>query len=254
MILRKITLAAFISALLFSCELLDESGGGGEGCEFDYIARLLFDLDGDGRCYFCCAGQDCDEESPAHWHDCGVCVDEDGDGYGVDGSLCDLPEDDCEDADVAFSPEAEEICDNCLNEDCDAFIDEGCGTIMTEADGNAVPGLNSKVSGIIDPFGDQDDYYVYLCAGQRVGFDVDANEYGSDLESWVRLYSPSGVELYVETFGTDPDTGLIGYDSYVSHLVTEEGTYRFRIEDFEGWACGSNWYCPYDLLIRQEPP
>ncbi len=60
---------------------------------------------------------DCAPSDPLHWADCGLCVDGDGDGYGVD---CDLGSD-CDDADKTISPEGTEVADDGVDQDCDGF-------------------------------------------------------------------------------------------------------------------------------------
>ena len=56
----------------------------------------LGDGDGDGVD----GALDCDDADPAHWRDCGACVDLDGDDYGLD---CDLGPD-CDDGDAGINP------------------------------------------------------------------------------------------------------------------------------------------------------
>ena len=56
-----------------------------------------------------------------------MCVDKDGDGYGV-GDACKLT--DCNDTDSSVNPLAAEICDG-IDNDCDGYIDEELGTVPT---------------------------------------------------------------------------------------------------------------------------
>ena len=58
---------------------------------------------------------DCDDNDDAHWFDCGLCVDADGDDYG---ELCDLG-DDCDDADDTVFPGAEDAFGDDVDSDCD---------------------------------------------------------------------------------------------------------------------------------------
>ena len=60
---------------------------------------------------------DCDVYDPAHWSDCGLCVDGDGDGFG---SACDLG-DDCDDLDAAVNPLGVDLGINGADEDCDGL-------------------------------------------------------------------------------------------------------------------------------------
>ncbi len=53
---------------------------------------------------------------------CVACYDRDGDGYGIGTECLDF---DCNDADAAINPGAEEVCDD-VDNDCDGLNDEGC--------------------------------------------------------------------------------------------------------------------------------
>jgi len=97
-----------------------------------------YDADGDGlnSC------EDCDDNDASiqiySWY-----LDSDGDGFG-DGTptlQCEPPgpdytlvDGDCDDADAAISPDAEEICDNGIDDNCNGLIDDS-GTAMS-FDGN----------------------------------------------------------------------------------------------------------------------
>jgi len=69
------------------------------------------DADGDGQPELL----DCDDSQAAHWTDCGLCVDADGDGYGSD---CDLGLD-CDDADANTYPDHGEMDGDGVDSDCD---------------------------------------------------------------------------------------------------------------------------------------
>lgn len=71
------------------------------------------DNDGDGYPN----GIDCNDNDVAHWSDCGLCVDLDGDGYG---QACDLGMD-CDDADVNINPDAPDLLTDGLDQNCDSI-------------------------------------------------------------------------------------------------------------------------------------
>jgi hypothetical protein len=57
-----------------------------------------------------------------------VCIDEDQDAW------CQVA--DCDDLNADVNPDAEELCDDGLDNDCDGQTDEGCNTNCTDADGD----------------------------------------------------------------------------------------------------------------------
>ncbi len=97
-------------------ECVDNDGDGyGKGCEQgsdcdDANAdcnTTCTDADGDGRC----PPADCDDESEAHWDDCEICVDDDGDGYGENCN----PGIDCDPDNRAHWSD----CEQCIDDDGD---------------------------------------------------------------------------------------------------------------------------------------
>ncbi|MBX2800223.1 MAG: thrombospondin type 3 repeat-containing protein [Myxococcales bacterium] len=93
------------------------------------------DTDSDGVVEFL----DCDEGDPAHWFDCGVCADGDGDGYGQD---CDWGAD-CSDADVTVHPGASDAVGDLLDDDCSGI--DGPGVFDDLDAGSAGAGIPSLV-------------------------------------------------------------------------------------------------------------
>ena len=81
-------------------------------------------------------------------------VDEDGDGFAV--------EDDCDDADAAINPDAEEVCDE-VDNNCDGAVDEGVTTTFyADGDGDGFGGETSAdacaaPTGYVTEAGDCDD-------------------------------------------------------------------------------------------------
>jgi len=146
-----------------------------------------FDLDGDGYA----GAADCDDSDPDINpaadeacddvdNDCDYDIDEgvtttswadlDFDGYGdPDNSFefCDLPsgnvdnEDDCDDTNGEVNPDAEEICDDGLDNDCDGFPATDCGleTDISLADADVLligEGDNDQAGHDLDAAGDVD--------------------------------------------------------------------------------------------------
>ena len=100
-------------------------------------------------------------------------LDDDGDGYGVDGdttAACERPSGyadvagDCDDTDASSSP-GEGVCDF-VDNDCDGDIDEG-----------AVDGLTFYVDGDGDGFGNPDDATTTCDGTEPTGYIADGSDY-----------------------------------------------------------------------------
>ncbi len=106
--------------------------------------------------------------------ECPDCVDADGDGFF--DAAC--GGEDCDDADAAVSPQAEEVCDNGRDDDCDGATDgddADCG--CADADGD---GFADAACGGADC--DDSDASVYPGAEEVCGDGVDQDCDGQDLE------------------------------------------------------------------------
>ncbi|MDY6940080.1 MAG: pre-peptidase C-terminal domain-containing protein [Cyanobacteriota bacterium] len=107
---------------------------------------------------------------------------------------------------------------------------------------------------------DVDFYAVQVNAGDQLTIDIDGNEFGSSLDSVVRLFDSSGVEI---TFSDDrPAPGETGsFDSYLDFTATTTDTYYVGVSSFsnfgydpfiEGSGTGGSTG-EYDIEITVEP-
>jgi hypothetical protein len=103
------------------------------------------------------------------------------------------------------------------------------------------------VAGTINPAGESDYYCVAVTGGHTIAFDIEANELGSPMRSYLYLYNPAGNNLTSAGFwGTDPETGWYG-DSYLTYSFPVTGTYYIRVVDDWGQGGPGYWY-----LLRME--
>ena len=105
------------------------------------------DVDGDNYCAE--LGFDCDDTNPEIYPDapeecdgidnncneiidggCAGCTDSDNDSYAVEGDLC--GEIDCNDIDESINPDAQEICNDGIDNNCDNYTDAADETCPTD--------------------------------------------------------------------------------------------------------------------------
>ncbi len=164
------------------------------------------------------------------------CHDDDANGL----SNCD---NDCDDGDALVFPGQTEVCDGADN-DCDDSVDEGCpDPVVSEVEPNSLFSqcrtfpVPFSTRGTIRPSGDEDMYCFFAPAGARLGFDIDAKELGSPVNSRLRLYaSPQDYFIFYiaqNEDGADPDTGYsaLDSDSYLEHTFARPGIYGILVED-----------------------
>ena len=110
-----------------------------------------------------------------------------------------------------------------------AIVEQEPNNTVATADSAA---LGDQATGVVDPAGDLDTWFLDLTAGQFVSIDVDANELGSPLDPVIVLIAPDSVTLLA--FNDDFD----GLDSRISYRVATDGRYYVAIRAF-GNAGGS---------------
>jgi sugar lactone lactonase YvrE len=86
--------------------------------------------------------------------------------------------------------------------------------------------LGDQASGVLNPSGDVDTWYVDLVAGQFFGVDVDAFEFGSPLDATLTLLAPDGTTVLA--FNDDFDD----FDSRISFLIPTSGRYYVVVRGF----------------------
>jgi len=86
--------------------------------------------------------------------------------------------------------------------------------------------VGDQATGIVNPAGDVDTWFVDLAAGEFVSVDVDAAEVGSPLDAVLALFAPDGRTLLA--FNDDFD----GFDSRISYRVPTSGRYYVTIRAF----------------------
>ncbi len=98
------------------------------------------------------------------------------------------------------------------------------GTVAT-ADSVA---LGDQATGVVNPAGDVDTWFIDLIAGQFFSLDVDAADAGSPLDATLALLAPDGTTLLA--FNDDFD----GFDSRISYVIPASGRYYVVIRAFGG--------------------
>jgi len=86
--------------------------------------------------------------------------------------------------------------------------------------------LGDRATGVVNPAGDVDTWFVDLTAGQFLSVDVDAAQVGSPLDATLELIAPDGTTSLA--FNDDFD----GFDSRISYRVPQSGRYYVVIRAF----------------------
>ncbi len=108
---------------------------------------------------------------------------------------------------------------------------------------------------------DVDIYAVQGQAGMLLRLDVDAEEFGIELDSVLRVFDSVGTEVARNDDATDPQSGYAGTDSYVTYVLPATGTYYVGVSSYpdftydptvagsgEGYSVG-----PYALGVEALP-
>ena len=174
---------------------------------YEFILYDCADADEDGYMDESCGGPDCDDGDPFvnpgeeeicdsevdedcddlidfdDEEDCFLpeCDDEDGDGY--EDEVCGGH--DCDDKDEYVFPEAEEICDDGIDNDCDGKTDEDClphWCLDVDKDGFYASDIDIGDCGPEPADCDDEDPLIYPSAEEICGDDIDQDCDGKDLK------------------------------------------------------------------------
>ena len=95
---------------------------------------------------------------------------------------------------------------------------------------------------------DTNYYCFHASAGQFLGFDIDAYEWGSPVDTILNLYDTDGTTLLNRNDdGTDPETSWDRLDSYFPAYFPAGGNFYLSVQG-SGW--GREAYHPYELQVR----
>jgi len=189
------------------CDGVDNDGDGD-------VDEGLTDTDGDGTCDALdveeCDGVDNDGDG-----DIDEGFDEDGDGYTSCG-------DDCDDTDSTVNPDAEEVCDDSVDNDCDGDTDEDCEVCVAYDLGTAA------------------DYNVFVFGDYSDGLDV-------------RGMVAAGGTVTMDNFAVGPDAS--GGDVLVAdELVLSNGTvYGNAVYDSSASVSSTVTYASGGSLVNDTP-
>lgn len=166
-------------------------------------------------------------------------ADDDGDGWGdADVLGCAQPsgavtrDGDCDDGDPSVNPDAEDICDNGIDDDCDEAIDEGL-TVYADVDGDGYGDAERTAGSCVAPSGyvqdatdcDDADADVHPGAAEACD-DVDANCDGLT-GTLVFVHSDASEEDWTE------DAGEASAGSPFAVTLDRDGELQ---------VCGGPWY------------
>ena len=87
----------------------------------------------------------------------------------------------------------------------------------------------------IAPTSDVDFIEFYLSAGDTVNIDIDADLFGSSLDSILRLFNSSGTQLAVSDDNTAPGESF-SLDSYLSYTAGVSGTYYVGVSSYNNFG------------------
>lgn len=111
------------------------------------------------------------------------------------------------------------------NETLDTGTDgDNAGGISAVISGSGSIGDNPTKTGFDAPL-DVDLVEVSLATGDVVSIDVDAAENGSTLDSYLRVFDITGVELFSNYQGMSPDDETATTDSYLQFIAPVSGIY-----------------------------
>ena len=113
----------------------------------------------------------------------------------------------------------------CANNDLNTTISEAIATELDEL------GESASFNDALDAGDDVDIYQVQIDAGESITIDLDAAEFGSDIDSSLRLFDVSG-NLLTENVHTGAPEEERGFDSYLTYTARTTADYYIGVSSF----------------------
>ncbi|MBX2798264.1 MAG: putative metal-binding motif-containing protein [Myxococcales bacterium] len=219
------------------------------------------DADGDG---FYAGAQDCDDDSPNHWLDCGDCIDLDGDDYGEG---CDLGAD-CDDNNIDVNPEAVDVEGDKIDSNCNGL--DGAGFTDDFETGELDPSKWTLLQGTYDDTqSNNDDYSLRMsttAVSESIRFNTttcDTLEYeffikrGPSTPSladklYIDYWDGSDWEQWIRVDGGQTDGDFIEFSGFLTEAEAIRQDTRFRLRSNMNSTFDAMFVD--DIFIRCGPP
>jgi hypothetical protein len=193
-----------------------------------------------------------------------ICNNSDDDCNGFADEACDFDSDgdgqtrrqgDCNETSNTTYRGAAELC-NGVDDNCNGRVDDSasCPVPMETEANNSRATCNAltwpgRIDGVLSASNNPDFFCVTITVpGTVLGFDIDARELGSPLDSQLEILDSAGARVAINNNGTDPQTSMLSADSYVQQTFQNAGTYAIAVTAFSSATAGASSF--YQLHVE----